>query len=518
MDHEEYKNYVLEMVHSSQKSPRFQQLQAYYNILDRALKLEKKSSNMDIHKLKSEAVIDFETWRQLRQKEKAKDELELLLSSLREAQRARQFHFRPKEVASVRWRGDIRLRGRDKSVDNLKNHFSKIAEANGLTEDHCQKVAELNDTKDVYKPKWRASTVGNNIKRLNVGKNDANNTTRIGMPKKSSLTPQQVNNIKDQLTEILDSRTSSRQALNNVHMFEVNIARMDDLKAKMENQKLFVKPLSPKPVLESARRRDQDKPKAVPKRSVTKDYDKRKSRDIEEEQRALHKKIGLEIINRNRSQPRVLEDTDKNGDDFLLVLASPSNNEETKASVQLWADDMEERPKSVAEMAKSYEIRMASPEPPKIPKSPDITLTMSVRDAKKSFEELPKASTARTPSFCKAIEQGQKCASIGKLSKSTSSLDNVLDDADKGLFNEFSMSNPDVSDTESVAAKNLRECFMKMSMGNSNPYLNPVSPLMNHYGQKVDNSTKYSRAYLSLVKSGDVTTKMSKFESPNIPR
>ena len=55
----------------------------------------------------------------------------MILYSLREAQRSRQFHFRPKEIASVQWRGDIRLRGRDKSVENLKNHFSKIAETKG---------------------------------------------------------------------------------------------------------------------------------------------------------------------------------------------------------------------------------------------------------------------------------------------------------------------------------------------------------------------------------------------------
>ena len=75
-----------------------------------------------------------------------------------------------KDVASVRWRGDIRLRGRDKSVENLKNHFTKIAEQNGLTEDIQVKMAEICDNKDNYKPMWRASTVNTNIKRLNVGK------------------------------------------------------------------------------------------------------------------------------------------------------------------------------------------------------------------------------------------------------------------------------------------------------------------------------------------------------------
>ena len=131
------------------------------------MKLEKKSSSMEIHKLKSEAVIDFETWRKLRQKEKAGDELQMLMSSLREAQRARQFHFRPKEVASIRWKGDIRLRARDKSVENLKNHFTKIAEQKGLTDEIQNKMVEINEVKDVYKPKWRASTINTNIKRLN---------------------------------------------------------------------------------------------------------------------------------------------------------------------------------------------------------------------------------------------------------------------------------------------------------------------------------------------------------------
>ncbi|XP_059098282.1 titin homolog isoform X2 [Tigriopus californicus] len=158
-ERDEYKNYILETLHTTQKSPRFQQLQAYYNLLDKALKLEKKSDNMEIHKLKSDEVIDFETWRKLRVKEKARDELDLLLDSLRAAQKARQFHFRPKEVDTVRWRGDIRLRGRDRSVENLKSHFNKIVETNGMTPDQLHKVEDLNLKKDIYKPLWRAKSV-----------------------------------------------------------------------------------------------------------------------------------------------------------------------------------------------------------------------------------------------------------------------------------------------------------------------------------------------------------------------
>ena len=36
----------------------------------------------------------------------------------------------------------------------------------GLTDAHLQKVYELNDTKDLFKPSWRGSPISNNIKRL----------------------------------------------------------------------------------------------------------------------------------------------------------------------------------------------------------------------------------------------------------------------------------------------------------------------------------------------------------------
>ena len=502
IDHEEYKNYVLEMIHATQKNPRFQQLQAYYSILDKALKLEKKSSDMEIHKLKSEAVVDFETWRKLRGKEKAKDELNFLLGSLRDAQKAGNFHFRPKEVEEVRWRGDIRLRARDKSVENLKNHFSKIAAQNGVTEEVKQKVTELNETKDVYRPKWRATTVNNNIKRLQSpsGKLQANTLPRST---KSSLTQHQVNQLKGQLTEILDN---SRSASKDTYEIQVNKIT-DDVKAKLESQNLFVKPLKP----------EQQK----------------SMQEIKVEQKELSFKIGQEI--KSRQQPRVFDQDEKN--DFLLVLTSPTNNEEVKATMESWSGNQEtepnERPKSVNELAKSYEggLNKDSMSPTRA-LSPPVETNYSVKEVKRSFEKLPDQSNGtktpvRTSSFCKAIEQGQKYSSLGKLSKSTSSLENVLDDEPPSVglnhFNDMSMSNPDISDNES-AAKNIRDCFQKLgsqlSMSNSNPYLDPTSPLMNHYGhygQKVDNTTKYSRAYLTLVK-GSVNNKLSKFEDPRIPR
>ena len=64
--------------------------------------LENEASGSEVHKLKSEDIVDFETWRSMRKKEKAQEELDGLLGDLRKAQKEREFHFRPKEVESVR--------------------------------------------------------------------------------------------------------------------------------------------------------------------------------------------------------------------------------------------------------------------------------------------------------------------------------------------------------------------------------------------------------------------------------
>ena len=460
--------------------------------------------------MKSDQVVDFETWRKMRGKEKAKDELNLLLSSLREAQRARQFHFRPKEATSVSWRGDIRLRGRDKSVENLKNMFSKIAERNGVTDNFQQKIEELNEVKDVYKVQRAAPVVDNNIKRLTSSKFQSHHT--LPRSTKSSLTQHQVNQLKGQLTEILDSRASSQQA------FHVDVTKIEDVKAKLESQKLFVKPL-PKRVTE--------RPRVTNGGSSFRNKAKRTSWHENEikEQKELSHKIGQEI--KEKVQPR--DFNNQESQDFLLVLTSPSANEELKASVESWVEDeaLNERPKSVNELAKSFEDLPKSPRAT----SPPIETNISVKETKKSFEDSTPSTSkvSRTSSFQKAIESSQveKSNSLGKLSKSTSSLENVLDEIEPpsnlGHFNEMSMSNPDISDSEN--AKTLRAAFKKigsqLNMSNSNPYLDPASPLFNNYsayGQKVEDPKKYSRAYLSLVKSGDVSSKLSKFEDPKIPR
>ena len=82
IDKQEYNNYVYEMINSAPKNARFNQLTQYFTTLERVTQLENESSKMDVHKLKSEDIVDFETWRQLRKQEKAKEELDSLLGDL----------------------------------------------------------------------------------------------------------------------------------------------------------------------------------------------------------------------------------------------------------------------------------------------------------------------------------------------------------------------------------------------------------------------------------------------------
>ena len=142
-------------------------------------------------------------------------------------------------------------------------------------------------------------------------------------------------------------------------------------------------------------------------------------------------KIGQEI--KEKVQPR--DFNNQESQDFLLVLTSPSTaNEELKASVESWVEDeaLNERPKSVNELAKSFEDLPKSPRAT----SPPIETNISVTETKKSFEEpkpdSPTKKVSRTTSFQKAIESSQvdRSNSLGKLSKSTSSLENVLDEVE----------------------------------------------------------------------------------------
>lgn len=631
IDHEEYKNYMLEMLHSTQKSARFQQLQSYYNILERAKQLEKKSSSMEIHKLKSDEVIDFETWRKLRQKEKAKDELHLLLKNLRQAQKERQFHFCPKEIEDVRWKGDIRLRGRDKSVENLRNHFALMA---GQDKENKNKQ-ELNEQKDMYLPLWRAksvTSVANKIQqgqkptsaKSTVGKLGENKFTtfpqvrsgRLPGRSRSSLTNQQVNTLKNQLKGIYEtgpggksSISSSVASTEKLDSFEVSVpkGKLGDVKKQLELQNLFVKPL-PQVVQQSRRQVQKNKQnKPVSRESSAEE------RQRLEEQRNMSFRIGQELMERSGLKfdmsdkrkpikfsdredqvPRTcysLENGDANpcqdvhdeDDDFLLVLTDADSDEhqekEVKNIVENWASgdeggksgkrkrhssgkkssesivsnssgttantvvhknpasnsDMNEQPKSFEEIKKSFENvnhhLLSKSEEDLKKKESDVPPHLSVKSIRKSFEKineqpqdavieaLPKAP-ARSSSFYRAkyiSKRGTSPSEARSLPRRINGTSMIRSTDRQRYFTrlERSLSNPDFSDTEGAPHSKKNFPHKIPQRQSARPNNSSLLYLGDHHQSNV---TKYSRAYLSLVKNGDVHNKRSKFEDVGVER
>ena len=358
MDQQDYKNYILEVLHATTKNQRFQQLRNYYNILDRALKLEKKSSNMDIHHLNSDDVIDFETWRVMRHKEKAKEELSLLMNNLKRAQKERQFLFRPKEVDEFRWRGDIRLRGRDQSVENIRNQFTKIAATKGQSNRQFQKIKELNEQKDTYRLNWRAThsslpapvrkeykakekatkALEAPVDQKNEGatikvkpeihnleqkesslkaveyaaspKSQPATLSYLNKKKRSTLTSQQVYNIKGQLNDIYCSANSLSQARSNCSVRNATtsavsspLTNLGHMKEKLESKNLFSKPLPDVVRYSRGKKSVTGKQKLSLRHAKSpsplpggKSRDSSKDSVVDEKQKELSYRIGKEVV------------------------------------------------------------------------------------------------------------------------------------------------------------------------------------------------------------------------------
>ena len=294
MDQMEYRNYVYEMVHSTPKNDRFCKLQEYFTTLDRVIKLETEASKMEIHKLNSEDIVDFDTWREMRKKEKAKDELDFLLKDLKTAQKEREFHFRPREVENYKWKGDSRLSGRDRSVENLKTIFDQKLESGEIdltrslpknfmtnSSSWLGKQEEKSKAKEIDAYCSRPSSKASGVPYF------YSNTQRS----RSSLSTDQVSSLKNQLNDLLSSRASNGSNASSKHSsrspsrHEFTIEVTNKVKP-LEN--LFVRPVPEivKKSLEEAQRNLEK-------------YTKERSRSKEDEERfKLSKTINEELMKR----------------------------------------------------------------------------------------------------------------------------------------------------------------------------------------------------------------------------
>ncbi|XP_023287928.1 uncharacterized protein LOC105701092 isoform X3 [Orussus abietinus] len=217
VDREDSHQYVLEMLHYRRKSKRYRELHDFYASLERMGELERTTSTGDLRpRLRNEEIIDYDRWKEVRTKERAERELKILYDKLQAAQKEKDFLFRPKDVERYRWRGDSGLRCKEKSVENIREHFKKLE--NEESELESSRRREISSKKDVYKPLWRGSTVmnvANTIIRKAAESHAESDRSvlhpslqrSLGGSKKfwSSLSVEQVNTLKNQLNEIYGS-------------------------------------------------------------------------------------------------------------------------------------------------------------------------------------------------------------------------------------------------------------------------------------------------------------------------
>lgn len=215
----DYEEYVQDMQNNKIRSERFRELNRYYAYLERVAELEKTTSTSDLrHRKRDEEIIDFDRWKKIRAIERAEEELNNLYLKLRIAQNENDVLFYPRDPKDFRWNydRDRGLRIKEKSVEDLKDHFQQIPHSDSIDADQ---------PKDTYKPLWRGTSVAEtafNINRKNETDDFEPRTIvkpvltihqessltelrkKIGLGNRlwSSLSLEQVNALKNQLNAI----------------------------------------------------------------------------------------------------------------------------------------------------------------------------------------------------------------------------------------------------------------------------------------------------------------------------
>lgn len=224
MDREDYQQYILELLHHRRKSTRYKDLRDFYASLSRMDQLERTFSSGDLRpRLKNEEIIDYDRWKQIRLKEKAEQELKALYGKLKSVQRDKDFLFSAKDVDKFRWHGDCGLRCKERSVEDILQYFRKLqSEESELESSRKMDILQ----KDTYKPLWRGSSVVNVATTMQKKANASFRGTgrsadyhpslqrSLGGSKKfwSSLSIEQVTNLKKQLNEIYGSDNPQRRS------------------------------------------------------------------------------------------------------------------------------------------------------------------------------------------------------------------------------------------------------------------------------------------------------------------
>ncbi|KAF6207965.1 hypothetical protein GE061_016414, partial [Apolygus lucorum] len=537
-DHTDYHSYVFELLHSQPKSERFKELHKFYSSLERMAELEKTTSNTDLRpRLKGEEVIDFDRWKQLRNKERAEQELNSLYIKLMEDQKEKDLLFLPKET--VRWQGDRGLRNKEKSVEDLRYKFQRLAESS----DSDSRRDSL--SKDVYKPLWRGNSVVNLAQSLTsvVGSKrgrpicetyeEKEEVAKVPPPKPgreigsrlwSSLSMDQVNALKCQLSEIYNTVSNLKheriaKIKQNIEDYEMNIA---ELAAQDPDPSLHVRSNSlvgPDQLYSPAVKRKQLRKKDTLKadsigsipgwkspKPLTEPEKKKLSMSLcaEVKERIKKKKHGSLVIPRETlgavaaikgskkmkspchsdASPRTCyslmsdDSNDKRSDknrDFLLVLTPKEQQSEVKKNMDDWGG------KEYAKMVQTTSSSSSS--------ASTVIHLGSKDDFKSSDARIHDLSQSTSEFKAEDPKSPPPCSSPNRTLFSSQSYTDL-----KELFGE--------KQATTYATQPLKQ-NQKPFYGSADSICKSTSP----------DPSKYYRAYLSVVKAGDVRKLKEKFES-----
>ena len=177
LDPAQYRQYVLRLLRASRASPHFRRLQRHYHSLERLMELERVTETCS--KPGRREFPSYEAWRRIRAKERALAEMKRICEQLHEAQRRREFYSRVSCRSGERWGGDRSLERRQKSVEDLKRKFDSIVER---------------ETQE-------------SVRTWHGGKIERGARVRRSL---SSLSPRQMEGLRDRLNGIYGSQTSLR--------------------------------------------------------------------------------------------------------------------------------------------------------------------------------------------------------------------------------------------------------------------------------------------------------------------
>ncbi|KAH9635473.1 hypothetical protein HF086_015473 [Spodoptera exigua] len=225
----DYDEYCRDMQNTKMRSERFRELNRYYTYLERVAELEKATSTSDLrHRRKDEEIIDFDRWKKIRAIERAEEELNNLYRKLKLAQTENDVLFYPRDLKDFRWNydADRGLRIKEKSVEDLKDHFQQIPQYDSIDLEQPQ-------SRDTYKPLWRGTSVAETAFHINkkndndrleqritvkptvtlqqeTSLNDLRKKIGLGSRLWSSLSMEQVNALKNQLNAIYSKELESK--------------------------------------------------------------------------------------------------------------------------------------------------------------------------------------------------------------------------------------------------------------------------------------------------------------------